>query len=622
MTVAYIKTTIQSMLVMLLVFSGAKTIRAEAGGAGGGSWPIGGQRGTSFEVVISGGGGEASAVLFDCDQLRGQIRIDAGGGHPGPLLEIESGPDVQIGVHSFRLVSGNGVSKAIPVQIYDEPSIPEADEPHEVPGRAQAITWPAMVQGAVSEDGETDFYVLEVPRGEELIFELITDNGLIPGYNPNFSDSIMNLYEARGSWFNDKRPVLLDVIDESTILWWPPRLPARGYSIRLPRLVHEFTQGGLCLIEITHMQGVGNPGMNYLLRINRANRSATDGQIEWTPRELLHIDPLDWEEREFSHEIEPDWLRNLHERSFRTVDNPDDSKEADDDNHNRSPECFMSNLAPAQLEREPNNEIAQAMNMKIPQLVKGIIDQGGDIDHYKFKVEKNQAVAFELRTSRLRHPYFSPRLEILDQDGTRIIDNIYRKVAGDGDDWVKSVEPKTIYTFEKAGEYRAKIQDLSQRRGGVNYAYQFLIRPQIPHAGQVAVRHIGYRGTRFREEVINLKPGATRRYHVVYDQEEGFNGDLAIRFENLPRGVDVLPLTSVDPDVSAIGQVYEFRGEVDKEMYMPMGRQVDTVLFSVSPDASTTMTLPQKVNLIAMPVMGDRMGIPFLAQEIQMMVIK
>jgi hypothetical protein len=273
-------------------------------------------------------------------------------------------------------------------------------------------------------------------------------------------------------------------------------------------------------------------------------------------------------------------------------------------------------------EQEPNNQPTEALDVKIPQLVEGMIDEGGDVDHFRFKVDKDQALAFELRTPRFKHPYFSPRLDILDANGKEHVNNIYRKVAGDGDDWVKSLEPKTIYTFDQAGEYTVRIQDLTQRRGGTHYSYQLLIRPQIPHAGQVAVRHVGYRGTRFREEVINLKPGTTKKYHVVSDQEEGYEGDLAVRFDNLPQGVEVMPLCSVEPDVSVIGQVYENRGKVDKEYYLPMARQVDTVLFRVSQDAPTTMILPQKVRLIAMPVIKDQMGMPFLAQEIQMMVTK
>ena len=114
--------------------------------------------------------------------------------------------------------------------------------------------------------------------------------------------------------------------------------------------------------------------------------------------------------------------------------------------------------------------------------------------------------------------------------------NIYREVAGVGDDWIKSIKAKTVYTFEQAGEYFLQIRDLTTRRAAQHFRYRVLVRPQVPHLGEVAVKM----GRGEVVENINLRSGETRKLSVVTEPEEGFDGDIALTLENLPAGVQAL----------------------------------------------------------------------------------
>ena len=65
-------------------------------------------------------------------------------------------------------------------------------------------------------------------------------------------------------------------------------------------------------------------------------------------------------------------------------------------------------------------------------------------------------------------------------------ENIYRKIDGNGDDWVKSLEPKIVYTFAEGGTYQVRVKDLTHRNGPDTFRYRPLMREPVPHVGRVS----------------------------------------------------------------------------------------------------------------------------------------
>jgi hypothetical protein len=243
------------------------------------------------------------------------------------------------------------------------------------------------------------------------------------------------------------------------------------------------------------------------------------------------------------------------------------------------------------------------------------------VDEFTFKVQAGDKVAFEIETPRLAPPYFAPRLAVLDGSGHEVVNNIYRKISGDGDDWAKSIEPKTIYTFEQGGEYHLRIRDLTSQNGNSDFRYRILVRPQIPHIGEVAAKTFGNIGTETEEDRINLAAGSSRKLMVLTSREEGFDGEVAISFENLPPGVQAFPATGAHPTIgSQSGQVYEERGAIHIERYRPR-RLVTTVVLVASADAPVT-EMPRMARLVATPIVQGRPGLATVAQELPVMVIK
>ena len=147
-------------------------------------------------------------------------------------------------------------------------------------------------------------------------------------------------------------------------------------------------------------------------------------------------------------------------------------------------------VLPMVKETEPNDRLTAAMNVSVPAIVEGMVERAGDVDCFKIKVEAGKSIALEIQTERALPPRFNPRLELWTPSGEEVLTNVYQRIGGDGDDWVQSLEPKVIHTFDQTGEYCVKLRDLTSRNGSPDFAYRLLIRDQIPHVGDVGLGKI------------------------------------------------------------------------------------------------------------------------------------
>lgn len=219
--------------------------------------------------------------------------------------------------------------------------------------------------------------------------------------------------------------------------------------------------------------------------------------------------------------------------------------------------------------------------------------------------------------------YFDTRIAVLDAGGRELQTNVYRRVGGDGDDWMKSVQRKTIVTFKESADYWLQVRDLTNQRGGEHYVYRILIRPSVPHLGKSTAKTFGIVGTENEEDRINIAPGETRRLEIVSELEEGFDGAVAIDVENLPPGVRALPGSAIQEVgylASEPGQVYEQRGAINTHDYLPV-RLRTTVVLVAAKDTSPSSS-PRFVRLTARPILKGHAGeaVPF--QRLALMVVR
>ena len=214
------------------------------------------------------------------------------------------------------------------------------------------------------------------------------------------------------------------------------------------------------------------------------------------------------------------------------------------------------------VEQEPNETADQALEVPLPVLVEGVIERPTDVDTFMLKIPAKAKLAFEIEGPEAVTPTFNPHVSVIDANGEEMLNNLFRRVAGDGDDWVRMIRSKVIYTFERAGDYTLQVRDLTARYGEPAFKYRVLVRPQIPHVGKIEVK----------EDTANLVPGEASKLTINTDQEEGFAGEVVLKIEGLPRGVQALAGADVEPDTAPP------LPEVHKERFDPKNKKTTIVL--------------------------------------------
>ena len=616
-------------------------------------FPLGGQQGTTFDLEVSGAalqgthavwfeGGELSASILKLERLQAapEEKAKETEDYLGKAVKADHRAVVQIripktaslGLHLFRLVTPQGLSNALGLQVVSDPIISETARPHQTAENAQYLSVPAVVNGRLSEKGQRDFYAFRVSQGEELLFAVRSDLGPSRTYQ---AQAGVTLYQRSDSWFDPSRVVRLAV--EGPALTWEPfqryeRIRSTGRFALFQRVSHRFESPGRYFLSVGTFTGAGDPNHGYQLRIVR-RRSSEAHQVLGR---LAHPDPGDWLERDsatlrqlgsFQRPLETNRLALLQHRSGRVPFNgmrsvPTDLVSDPGDSSNPSP-APDSRIEPAP-EVEPNNSLERPGTVQIPGLIEGQIQAPGDIDLFRFQAEAGQKLAFEIETPEASPPHFNPWLKLLDGSGNELVSNIYMEYGGDGDDVNKTVERKTIFTIEQTGSYFLQIRELTSVQGGARFRYRLLARPQVPHLGRVEVS-LGVTPSLStlieKTDRINLEAGQAKEMVVVCEKEEGFQGNVLLTVDNLPPGVQAWVSTAAGwTETLMRGIQYRPLGvEVVPPRHHRPQRSATTLVFWASPDAPVTGA-PRFLQLKARPVVDGRVGpalpagrIPFLA---------
>ncbi len=544
-------------------------------------FPLGGRLGTQVDVQVRGVALDgAYAVWFDTPSLKGHIRkideieLDPNKSRPGHLVELRVGigPSVHAGAYILRLVTPRGLSNPLPFLVGADPVVTETERAHDIPDEAQPVIVPTVVNGRISRTGELDYYSFTASKGQELSFEVFSkpagETLAFRLVNSGF-DARLGLYEPGGSWFEPKRIISLVLTDE-------PIFAAINTN---PRFTYRFNRKGDYVLEVgtyfaepPAVVAPRGPDQSYQLRIATTGPPplAVSAMEKW--RTLLARS--EWREQAFDRELTPDHLLKLQSRSGA----------AD------KPEQALTLVT----EKEPNELPGQALEITAPALIQGTIDRPGDADGFKFRAKAGQSLAFEIETPEMTLPQFNPWLVVRNAEGREVLSNVYMR-SGRFPNYRKTVQPKTLHTFASDGEFYLQIRDITSRYGNARFRYKILVRPQVPHVGEIQINE--YRSDLMEGRVlaipierINLEAGRAKKLAVATALEEGFSRPVAVSVEGLPPGVELLP--GSDPEPDPVPPVDE--GERDK--YVPRSSKATLILLSRS-DAAP-MTTPRLVRFV------------------------
>ena len=610
--------------------------------------PLGGSIGTPFEIRVRGKRlPGAHTVWFECDDVQARVlavkeiaetgeldedqyyrkRTLALLGQDGQepeflaVLEVLTSPDTRPGLHHFRLVGPTGLSNSLSLHLVDQPLQNEEKSPHHRPSQAQELRLPAIVNGTIEEKGELDYYSFEVEAGETLAFQVLSGFELGVNY---WAQTEVRLYEPHQSWFGTDRARPL-VLKGPRLSWEPIRVRSSWFDRRdfvtqfvlHPLLEHRFEKAGRYLLSVGTFLGRSSDN-GYQLRIGPARNEIVSRRVIGGFGQPAHADPADWLERDsstlrqfgsFYRRLGDDRLAELRTRSVNASSSGSDA----------SPP--ISSIR----DHEPNDSPEAAQDLTLPGFAEGRIDFPGDVDRFRFRVTAGQALALEVETPRLAPPHFSPWLKVLDAQGEVVAHNIYREYGGNGIDPNKTIERKTLHTFEEEGDYWLLVRDLTDHAWGDEFQYRVLIRPQVPHVGRMEFSLGVFSVSSQLIEItdrLNLKPGESRSLTLVADLEEGFDGGILVEVDGLPDGIQVQAATPASWSALLIqGIQYRPPGEhiVDPKTHRPK-RQAVTLLLRADSEVQPT-SLPRFLRIRARPMSENRTGPPIIAGRIPLLIL-
>ena len=586
-------------------------------------FPMGGKPGTTVMAqvrcqVLEG----AYAVWTSTDGLRAEVtgveEVDLNERYPLPGIEHKNRPGQRVslrlqidsatpaGVYSLRLVSPRGVSNGLDFHVSPEPAVFESSGLK--PRQPQTIPLPVVVHGKISAPGQVDSYEFEVSEGQQLLVDLISSREALATAT-RFRPQV-TLYEVSGSWFDPNRIVRLAFDDGATT---DAVREITSHDVPTSSLTYKFGRAGSYRVEVGSTYGTGGPDYVYQLRV----APAPDFRADRPAGPLVYKEipvPQEWRERTFTRRIEDDRLKALW---ARTVEAPNEEAATEARRVTAEGAEGPSLEKPATkeearlttfttlVETEPNDERSQARAISIPGLAEGIINRPGDSDFFEFEAKPDQSLAFEIETPEAGPVRFNPRLEILDAGGREVLTNLYKKIKQkDSVTYVKALSPKTVHTFQSRGKYYLRVSDVTHRYGGPDYRYRVLVRPRVPHVGELEVD----------ADRVNLVAGRSKKLTLTSEQEEGFSGEVAVVVEGLPPGVRILP---VGIDVPEPGPAAE--ESIKKESYVPNLRKASVLLLAES--AAPVTNLPTMVRVAARPIIGGELGPLLVVKEIPFMVV-
>ena len=556
--------------------------------------PLGGQRGARLEATLRGQSLQgAYAVWFDREGVTATVeRVEElappGDGDPSEkspkaqklTLGLRIDPSAGMGRYQLRVVSPQGVSGPLTFLVHDLPSVAESNPSSCQAPSPQPVDFPCAINGVISRPGERDLFAVRAAKGQQLRFELISNPSGISmggraGYRGGF-DSVLTLYRPRGSWFEQGRLHRLAYDDKSKAKPRPN-----------PRIETRVRQPGLYLLEVGSFYNLGGAEFSYQLRVTPNGPAAPE-----SPTSTANgSGPEPWRERVFSRPIRPDHIRRILARTVETgngagADSAGNGGPLQEEGSDSGPTAY-SLIG----EQEPNDGDGPVPVATLPFLVEGAIDQPGDVDRLvSFRVQPGQKLSFELETPEATLPDFNPRLAVLDEAGQVVLSNVYRRVVRQALSYSKTIEPKTIHTFLQGGTYSLRVRDTTQRNGALNFRYRLLVRSQIPHAGELRVQ----------EDRLNLVPGEAGKLTITTGQEEGFTGQILLRIQGLPPGVQALPSTDYHPETPP------HLDQGPKQRYLPQ-QGATSVMIVAGPEAPSTR-MPRILRIQARPVVSGRMG--------------
>lgn len=183
---------------------------------------------------------------------------------------------------------------------------------------------------------------------------------------------------------------------------------------------------------------------------------------------------------------------------------------------------FHIDDTPQENEREPNNSLGSAQELKPPMIVNGVIETTGAADFYRVKGRGNHEMIFEIFARRLGSPVDSS-LAVFDHAGNQIAFNDDHEDPGSGLT-THHADSRISVKLPPDGEAFVRVTDTQGQSGPAN-AYRLKVRVAEPAFA-----------LRVTPSSLNAKPGGSARLTVHALREGGLTGPITLALKDAPSG--------------------------------------------------------------------------------------
>ena len=407
------------------------------------------------------------------------------------ILRVKVAADAEPGEREVRLKTAQGLSNPVTFHVGQLAEYTEKEPKNKTEEPEVLSELPLVINGQIMP-GDVDRFRLKLSKGTRLV-TAASARELTPYLAdavPGWFQATLALYDADGeelAYVDDYR------FNPDPVLFY--EIPSDGeYVLEIKDAIYRGREDFVYRITVGEM-----PFVTSIFPLG--GKVGTDTTVEMTgwnlPADELKLDANDKEPG-----IVPVSLRR------------------DELVSNSVP--FAVDTLPECLEKEGNNNHADAQKVTLPVIVNGRIDKPGDCDVFGFQGNTSDKVIAEVYARRLNSPLDSV-LKLTNANGKQLIFNDDHEDKGEGLT-THHADSLLSTTLPADGFYYIHIGD-AQTKGGEAYGYRLRIsRPRPDFELRVVPSSINARG------------GASVPITVYALRKDGFNGDIAVTLKDTPKG--------------------------------------------------------------------------------------
>ncbi len=449
--------------------------------------PPGFQRGTEAELVISGARLEDATELLFYDSGIEVLELSPVSSSQ-VKAKVRIAPDCPPGLHALRLATETGISNLRYFGVTDLSQVAEV-EPNSDFATPQKIGLNSTVNGVVQTE-DVDYFAVDLEAGQKLTVEL---EGLRLG--TEFFDPFVAILDAQR--------FELASSDDAPLL----------YQDCVCSYVAE--KAGTYIVEVRESAFGGNDRCQYRLHVGDFPRPLAIVPAGGRPGEMIDATIVDASGETWTEQIQlpdqPGEFEFFCNRDGKIAPSPNKLRVLD-----------MPNV----VAREPDDDRAALTAVEAPVAFNGVLEEPGDIDWFKIKAKKNQTLVFTVYARRVIRSPLDSWLEIHKASGGRLAAN----------DDSGGPDSQQSFKIPEDGEYLVAIRD-QLFEGSPIHAYRIEISPPTKSLA-LTIDEL----QRYVSQTIEVPQGG-RMAVLLRARRSGFGGDLALRLENAPAGLELMTPT-------------------------------------------------------------------------------